>query len=135
LLEGFVNPALGDNNYQHWEVAQSTKPLQQQGNISIAVTSASSSLASPSLLSLTPHSTEAPEASRKEPACQAGLRESVELLQAHGRWHALALLRAARNHLEEALEIWKGLTVGELKVRGMLSSHVLKYPGHENMFI
>ena len=56
------------------------------------------------------------EAAGVSPACQAALRESLASLETAGRWHALALMRAARNHLDEALAIWKGLAEGSLIV-------------------
>ncbi|GAX74850.1 hypothetical protein CEUSTIGMA_g2296.t1 [Chlamydomonas eustigma] len=93
LLEGFVNPLLADSRVvsREGETAPRTA-LQDIHNTPPIVASSGSQLAS-----------------------QSVLRESVDLLQAHGRWHALALLRAARNHLAEALDIWKGMALGELK--------------------
>lgn len=45
---------------------------------------------------------------------EAPMQEAVQELQAAGRWHALALMRAAHSHANEALLIWKQLAVGEV---------------------
>ena len=51
----------------------------------------------------------------RDPPCQAALRESVGAMEQAGRWHALALMRAARNHADEALAIWQGMAEGRIQ--------------------
>lgn len=53
--------------------------------------------------------------------CTSALRESVGALESASRWHALALLRAARKHVEEALAVWRNLCEGQLQVRGCVT--------------
>ena len=51
---------------------------------------------------------------------EAVLRDAVGAMEGAGRWHALALFRAARHHGQEALDIWEGLASGQLQVRLLL---------------
>eukprot|EP00798_Chlamydomonas_sp_ICE-L_P020264 gene20264-27018_t len=45
----------------------------------------------------------------------SSLLDSVNAMEGAGRWHALALFRAARCHGQEALHIWEGLASGQLQ--------------------
>ena len=60
----------------------------------------------------------AAEAAAAPPPAHVSARDAVLVaaLEGAGRWHALALLRAARGAAAQALELWQRLSLGEVSV-------------------
>ena len=121
-LEAFVNPEMAATL---GSAAGEKKEYENRGSAEASYRGgATPSVWPPSSRPQTPSPTAASAEGRGQPAaaapplpCQAALRESVGAMEGASRWHALALTRAARNHLDEALAIWRGLAEGRLKVR------------------
>ncbi|KAL6755426.1 hypothetical protein V8C86DRAFT_3027393, partial [Haematococcus lacustris] len=63
------------------------------------------------------------------PDNRAQLRAAVAALSAARRWHALALLRAAHNHCQEALQLWEQLASGQLHEAESHPPHQGSNPG------
>ena len=120
VLEGFVNPVLvgsieslarEDTVSESRAVASPPSHQRRTGGSREDLPSGAKQLMSSSSPSMT--------SARDHPPCQAALRESVGAMEQAGRWHALALMRAARNHADEALAIWKGMA--EVRIQASLS--------------
>ena len=122
-LEAFVNPemaaTLGSVAGEEDEVCENrgSAEASYRGGVTSSVQPPSSRPQTPSPTAASAEGRGQPAAAAPPLPCQAALRESVGAMEGASRWHALALTRAARNHLDEALAIWRGLAEGRLKVR------------------